>query len=111
MYYSKGDAMGTNVSVRYRRSGRLSEVVVKRGSTVVQNSTNTTKTTWIAFIIIKHFAFNSIYILHQPRLALHTCCACAKMGMLEHHVRVNQWSAYSLNGKLLLPHHYITEPA
>ena len=35
MYYSKGDAIGTRVSVRYRRSGRLSEVVVKRGSTVV----------------------------------------------------------------------------
>ena len=35
MYYSKGDAIGTKVSVRYRRSGRLSEVVVKRGSTVV----------------------------------------------------------------------------
>ena len=34
MYYSKGDAIGTKVSVRYRRSGRLSEVVVKRGSTV-----------------------------------------------------------------------------
>ena len=35
MYYSKGDAIGTRVSVRYRRSGRFSEVVVKRGSTVV----------------------------------------------------------------------------
>ena len=35
MYYSKGDAIGTRVSVRYRRSGRLSEVVVKRGSTVI----------------------------------------------------------------------------
>ena len=35
MYYSKGDAIGTRVSVRYRRSGRLSEVVVKRGSTVM----------------------------------------------------------------------------
>ena len=35
MYYSKGDAIGTKVSVRYRRSGRLSEVVVKRGSTVL----------------------------------------------------------------------------
>ena len=35
IYYSKGDAIGTKVSVRYRRSGRLSEVVVKRGSTVV----------------------------------------------------------------------------
>ena len=34
MYYSKGDAIGTKVSVRYRRSGRLSWVVVKRGSTV-----------------------------------------------------------------------------
>ena len=34
MYNSKGDAIGTKVSVRYRRSGRLSEVVVKRGSTV-----------------------------------------------------------------------------
>ena len=34
MYYSKGDAIGTKVSVRYR-SGRLSGVVVKRGSTVV----------------------------------------------------------------------------
>ena len=31
MYYSKGDAIGTKVSVRYRRSGRLSGVVVKRG--------------------------------------------------------------------------------
>ena len=37
MYYSKGDAIGTKVSVRYRRSGRLSGVVVKRGSTVVPN--------------------------------------------------------------------------
>ena len=35
MYNSKGDAIGTKVSVRYRRSGRLSEVVVKRGSTVI----------------------------------------------------------------------------
>ena len=35
MYYSKCDAIGTRVSVRYRRSGRLSEVVVKRGSTVL----------------------------------------------------------------------------
>ena len=35
MYNSKGDAIGTKVSVRYRRSGRLSEVVVKRGSTVL----------------------------------------------------------------------------
>ena len=35
MYYSKGDAIGTKVSVRYRRSGRLSGVVVKRGSTVL----------------------------------------------------------------------------
>ena len=35
MYYSKGDAIVTKVSVRYRRSGRLSEVVVKRGSIVV----------------------------------------------------------------------------
>ena len=34
MYYSKGDAIGTKVNVRYRRSGRLSGVVVKRGSTV-----------------------------------------------------------------------------
>ena len=25
MYYSKGDAIGTKVSVRYRRSGRLSQ--------------------------------------------------------------------------------------
>ena len=38
MYYSKGDAIGTKVSVRYRRSGRLSGVVVKRGSTVHQNN-------------------------------------------------------------------------
>ena len=37
MYYSKGDAIGTKVSVRYRRSGRLSGVVVKRGSTVYSN--------------------------------------------------------------------------
>ena len=36
MYYSKGDAIGTKVSVSYRRSGHLSGVVVKRGSTVYQ---------------------------------------------------------------------------
>ena len=35
MYCSKGDAIGTKVSVRYRESGRLLGVVVKRGSTVV----------------------------------------------------------------------------
>ena len=35
MYYTKGDAIVTRVSVRYRESGRLSEVVVKRGSIVV----------------------------------------------------------------------------
>ena len=40
MYYSKGDAIGTRVSVRCRRIGRLSEVVVKRGSTVVPNQNN-----------------------------------------------------------------------
>ena len=34
MYYTKGVAIGTEVSVRYRESGRLSGVVVKRGSTV-----------------------------------------------------------------------------
>ena len=28
-YYTKGDAIGTKVSVRYRESGRLSGVVVK----------------------------------------------------------------------------------
>ena len=33
-YCSKGDAIGTKVSVRYRESGRLLGVVVKRGSTV-----------------------------------------------------------------------------
>ena len=36
MYYTKGVAIGTEVSVRYRESGRLSEVVVKRDSTVVE---------------------------------------------------------------------------
>ena len=35
MYYTKGVAIGTEVSVRYRESGRLSGVVVKKGSTVV----------------------------------------------------------------------------
>ena len=30
MYYTKGVAIGTEVSVRYRESGRLSGVVVKR---------------------------------------------------------------------------------
>ena len=33
-YYFYSDAIGTKVSVRYRRSGRLSGVVVKRGFTV-----------------------------------------------------------------------------
>ena len=37
-YYTKGDAIGTKVSVRYRESGRLSGVVVKRGSTVLHLS-------------------------------------------------------------------------
>ena len=32
--YAKGVAIGTEVSVRYKESGRLSGVVVKRGSTV-----------------------------------------------------------------------------
>ena len=35
MYYTKGVAIGTEVSVRYRESGRLSGVVVKRSSTVI----------------------------------------------------------------------------
>ena len=34
MYYTKGVAIGTEVGVRYKESGRLSGVVVKRGSTV-----------------------------------------------------------------------------
>ena len=34
MYYTKGVAIGTEVSVRYKESGRFSGVVVKRGSTV-----------------------------------------------------------------------------
>ena len=34
MYFIKGVAIGTEVSVRYGESGRLSGVVVKRGSTV-----------------------------------------------------------------------------
>ena len=34
MYYTIGDAIGTKVGVRYKQSGRLSGVVVKRGSTV-----------------------------------------------------------------------------
>ena len=44
MYYSKGDAIRTKVSVRYRRSGRLSEVVVKRGSTVYRSWRQTSDT-------------------------------------------------------------------
>ena len=35
-YILNGDAVGTKVSVRYRQGGRESGVVVKRGSTVVQ---------------------------------------------------------------------------
>ena len=35
-YYSDSDAIGIKVSVRYRRSGRTSGVVVERGSTVVE---------------------------------------------------------------------------
>ena len=34
MYYTKGVAIGTEVSVRYKESGHFSGVVVKRGSTV-----------------------------------------------------------------------------
>ena len=36
IYYFYSNAIGTKVSVRYRRSGRLSGMVVKRGSTVIQ---------------------------------------------------------------------------
>ena len=32
--YTKGDAIGTKANARYRESGCLLEVVVKRGSTV-----------------------------------------------------------------------------
>ena len=35
MYYTKGDAIGAKVSVRYRESGRLSGVVVKSHSNTV----------------------------------------------------------------------------
>ena len=35
MYYTKGIAIRTKVSVRSRESGRLSEVAVKRGSSTV----------------------------------------------------------------------------
>ena len=35
MYYTKDVAIGTEVSVRYKESGRFSGVVVKRGSTVL----------------------------------------------------------------------------
>ena len=34
MYYTKGVAIGNEVSVSYKESGRFSGVVVKRGSTV-----------------------------------------------------------------------------
>ena len=34
VYYTKGVAIRTEVGVRYRESGHLSGVVVKRGSTV-----------------------------------------------------------------------------
>ena len=40
MYYTKGVAIGTKDSVRYRGSGRLSGVVVKSGSTVYAHSTD-----------------------------------------------------------------------
>ena len=38
MHYTKDVAIGTEVSVRYKESGRLSGVVVKRGSTVSQST-------------------------------------------------------------------------
>ena len=36
MYYTKGVAIGTEVSVRYKEGGRFSGVVVKRGFTVLE---------------------------------------------------------------------------
>ena len=42
-YYSASDAIGTKVSVRYRRSGHTSGVVVRRGfhfSTITPKDTN-----------------------------------------------------------------------
>ena len=35
MYYTKGISIGTEVSVHYRGSGRLSGVVIKSGSTII----------------------------------------------------------------------------
>ena len=35
MYYTKDVANGTEVSVRYKESGRFSGVLIKRGSTVL----------------------------------------------------------------------------
>ena len=49
MYYSKGDAIGDQGKCPlYRRSGRLSGVVVKRGSTVCQESEYATRLTYIS---------------------------------------------------------------
>ena len=50
MYYTKGVAIGTKVSVSYRKSGRLSGVVIKRGSTVIKmlELTSAYKTRYVA---------------------------------------------------------------
>ena len=68
MYCSKGDAIGTKVSVRYRESGRLLGVVVKRGSTVLGEH-NGMKTNCIEPTPKVRALFQHI---------LHCCCACSK---------------------------------
>ena len=64
MYYSKGDAIGTKVSVRYRRSGRLSGVVVKRGSTVILKFHACVKIIVIIIIIIKIIVSNYVCYMY-----------------------------------------------
>ena len=76
--YSKGDAIGTKVSVRYRRSGRLSEVVVKRGSTVYD----------VSFALLRAHSVNAHAQLFRSRALVATpraesqeqelkACACS----------------------------------
>ena len=75
MYYSKGDAIGTKVSVRYRRSGRLSGVVVKRGSTVYTCTNVVLNGNAYIIIVMSYFCLNFIicigiiqnYIIHSAQ--------------------------------------------
>ena len=85
MYYSKGDAIGTRVSVRYRRSGRLSEVVVKRGSTVS-----------VCHVVFHNFTRGPLSTVNCSNFTLYTCLAHAQIYVSSFDLYTHPCSFYSM---------------